>query len=109
MKSGIALRSGDVILAKIQFTDTFEIKTRPALVLYEELNNVVIAGITSNTSMKGIPLTKKEGVMVDSVIKMNYIFTVAKEMVNKTLFHLSEEKKKMVYNSLNKRISMLIS
>lgn len=29
-------KAGDVILAKVQFTDTFEIKTRPDLVLFEE-------------------------------------------------------------------------
>jgi len=61
MLSGKMLKSGDVILTKVQFTDTFEIKTRPAVVLFEEFNNVVIAGITSNLEMKGISLTKKEG------------------------------------------------
>ena len=49
---------GDVILAEIQFTDTYEIKKRPAVVLFEEYGNVVVAGITSNTEMKGIPLSK---------------------------------------------------
>lgn len=52
-------KSGDVVLAKIQFTDTFEVKTRPALVLFEEYDNIVVAGITSNVQMQGIPLTKK--------------------------------------------------
>ena len=53
-------RPGDVVLAKVQFTDTFEIKTRPALVLFEEYGNIVVAGITSNPVMEGIPLTRKE-------------------------------------------------
>ena len=39
-------KSGDVVLATIQYTDTFELKKRPALVLYEEYDNVVVAGIT---------------------------------------------------------------
>ena len=67
------LKAGDVILTQIQFTDTFEVKTRPALVLFEELDNIVVAGITSNKKMKGISLTKKEGAVTDSVIKLNYI------------------------------------
>ena len=50
------LKSGDVIIAQIQFTDTFEIKKRPALVLFEEFDNIVVAGITSNLEMKGILL-----------------------------------------------------
>ena len=53
-------KAGDVILSKVQFTDTFEIKKRPALVLFEEFDNVVVAGITSNLEMKGIPLQKKK-------------------------------------------------
>jgi mRNA interferase MazF len=48
--------SGDVVITKVQFTDTFEIKRRPALILSEEFDNVVMAGITSNTEMKGISL-----------------------------------------------------
>jgi len=49
------LKAGDVIVAYVQFTDTAEAKIRPALVLFEELGNVVVAGVTSNLKMKGIP------------------------------------------------------
>ena len=55
------LKPGDVVLAHIQFTDTFEVKKRPALILFEEFDNFVVAGITSNLEMKGISLTKKDG------------------------------------------------
>ena len=48
-------KPGDVILATVQFTDTDEVKVRPAVVLFEELGNVVVAGVTSNPRMKGIP------------------------------------------------------
>ena len=47
---------GTVILAEIQFTDTYEIKTRPSVILFEEYGNIVVAGITSNLEMNGIPL-----------------------------------------------------
>ena len=60
MRGGKMRNFGDVILASIQFTDTFEIKKRPSLVLFEEQGNVVVAGITSNLEMKGILLTKKD-------------------------------------------------
>jgi len=101
------LKSGDVILVQIQFTDTFEIKRRPALVLFEEFDNVVVAGITSNLEMKGVPLKKEEGAVKDSVIKLNYIFTVSKTMISKTLFHLNKEKKRMVFDELTKRLNEL--
>jgi len=101
------LRSGDVIIAQIQFTDTFEIKRRPALVLFEEFDNVVVAGITSNLEMKGVPLTKKEGAVKDSVIKLNYIFTISRAMISKILFHLNKDKKRMVFDELTKRLNEL--
>ena len=100
-------KSGDVIIAKIQFTDTYEIKKRPALVLFEEFDNVVVAGITSNLKMKGIPLSKQEGAVKDSVIKLNYIFTISRSMISKTLFHLNKKKKQMVFNELSERLSNL--
>lgn len=97
-------KPGDIVLAKIQFTDTFEVKTRPALVLFEEFDNIVVAGITSNLAMQGIPLTTQEGAIKESVIKLNYIFTVSKVMIEKTLFHLSSEKKKIVYKELLQKL-----
>jgi len=100
-------KPGDVILATVQFTDTNEVKIRPAVVLFEELDNVVVAGITSNLKMKGIPLTKGEGAVKDSVIKLNYIFTISKEMACKSLFHLSPEKKRMVFDGLTERLESL--
>jgi len=103
----MTLRSGDVVLTQVQFTDTFEIKKRPALVLFEELDNIVVAGITSNTKMKGIPLSKEDGIIKDSVIKLNYIFTISTAMISKILFHLNTKKKQMVFNELQKRLSEL--
>jgi mRNA interferase MazF len=55
MRPGKMLWSGDVLLVRAQFKDTDELKVRPALVISEELGNVVIAGITSNLKMKGVP------------------------------------------------------
>lgn len=107
MRHGKMLKSGDVILAKVQFTDTFEVKTRPAVVLFEEFNNVVVAGITSNLTMKGIPLTKKEGAVKESIIKLNYIFTISKAMVSKVLFHLNSKKKHEIFKELTKRSNAL--
>jgi mRNA interferase MazF len=101
------LKSGDVVIAQIQFTDSFDIKKRPALVLFEEFDNVVVAGITSNLEMKGIILTKKEGAIKDSVIKLNYIFTISKAMISKSLFHLNKEKKRVVFDELTKKLNEL--
>ena len=99
--------AGDIVLTKIQFADTFEIKKRPVLVLFKEFNNIVVAGITSNMEMKGVSLTKKEGAIKNSVIKLNYIFTVSEAMIEKVLFSLSKEKKKKVFDGLMKMLDGL--
>ncbi len=101
------LKLGDVVLAKVQFTDTFETKVRPAVVLFEEFDNVVVAGITSNLQMKGIPLTMKEGAIKESVIKLNYIFTISRAMVEKFLFPLSSGKKKIIFDELCRKLKPL--
>ena len=101
------LNPGDVVLAQVQFTDAFEVKIRPVVVLFEEFGNVVVAGITSNTSMKGIRLTKKDGAIKDSVIKVNYIFTISEAAIKKKLFILSRQKKSELYNELERMISGL--
>jgi len=96
---------GQVVLAEVQYTDTFEVKTRPALILFEEQGNIVVAGITSNLNMKGITLNKKDGMPKDSIIKLNYIFTISEKMVKTFLFNVSKEKKKLIKEELLKKIN----
>ena len=102
-------KSGDVILAQIQFTDTFEIKKRPSVILFEEFGNVIVAGISSNLRMEGISLSKDEGAIKESIIKLNYIFTISNKMIVKKLFSLSLEKKKILHEELIKRLGDLIN
>lgn len=104
MKSGRKYKFGDVILASVQYADTFEIKTRPALVLFEEYENIVIAGITSNPHMQGISLTMQEGMVADSIVKLNYIMTLTEVMVKKYLFSISEEKKQQIKEELCEKL-----
>ena len=105
MRLGKMHKLGEVVLAEIQFADSPDIKTRPATVLFEEYGNIVVAGITSNLKMGGIPLSKKEGAVKESVIKLNYIFTISEKMVKKILFSLSNEKKKIIVNEFIKKLS----
>ena len=100
-------KPGDIVLTSLQFTDTLEIKIRPALILFEEFDNIIVAGITSNLNMEGVKITKKDGIVKDSVIKLNYIFTISKSMITKNLFHLNSEKKKLVYEELTKKLNLL--
>ncbi len=96
---------GEVILAFVQFKDTFEIKKRPALVLFEEQGNIVVAGITSNLKMKGISLNKKEGAIKNNIIKLNYVFTIFEKMVEKVLFSISKNKKEIIKKEFLKKLN----
>ena len=101
--------AGEIVIARVRFADSEGSKVRPALVLFEELGNVVIAGITTNMRMKGVHISTKEGAAQDSIIKLNYIFTITDEAILKTVFHLSAEKKKVVMRELTKRLNGLNS
>ena len=96
---------GQVVLVQVQFTDSLEVKKRPALVLFQEFGNVVVAGITSNLKMKGVLLTREEGAIKKSVIKLNYLFTVSEMMIEKVLFEVSEQKKELVRKGFLSRLS----
>ena len=96
---------GDVILASVQFIDTFEVKKRPALVLFEEQGNIVVAGVTSNLNMKGIALSKKDGAIKDSVIKLNYVFTISEKMIERVLLSISKEKREEVKREFIKKLN----
>ena len=54
--------------------------------------------------MKGIPLSKKEGALKDSVIKLNYIFTISENMIEKRLFSISAEKKKIIVSEFIRKL-----
>ncbi len=98
---------GDIVITRVQFTDREGSKIRPALVLFEEAGNIVIAGITTNLQMKGIPIFRNEGAAQDSIIKLNYIFTITDVAVIKTVFQLNREKKRLVFEEFIKKLGML--
>ncbi|MGP6207774.1 type II toxin-antitoxin system PemK/MazF family toxin [Cuniculiplasma sp. SKW3] len=98
---------GDVILTRVKFTDSDDFKVRPALILFEEYGNIIIAGITTNTKMSGISILKSEGAAQDSVIKLNYIFTITNTAIIKTVFRLTLEKRNLVFYEFTKKLSVL--
>ena len=101
------LESVDVIIRRVKFTEGEGSKIRSALILFEEMGNLVIAGIRTTSRLKGIPISTGEGAAQDSVIKLNYIFTITKEAIIKTVFRLSREKKQLVLGELVKRLEAL--
>ena len=60
-----------------------------------------------STSMDGIPFLKSDGAVKDSVIKLNYIFTVSENMISKIIMRLSSEKQKEIYGGILKKLRNL--
>lgn len=108
MRCGIMYETGDVVLSYAPFADTNQIKLRPAVILFIERGNIVMAGVTSNPEMKGIPITKKEGLVVDSIIKTNYVFTTSESRIQKLLTKLSPSRRQQVYDSMISHLNGLI-
>ena len=100
-------RAGEIVITRVRFADNEGSKISPALILFEEHGNVIIAGITTNLRMKGIPIVRSEGAAQDSVIKLNYIFTITNDSILKTVFTLSKEKREMVLEELHKKLDAL--
>ena len=70
--------------------------------------NIIVAGITSNLKMSGISLTKSEGAIKDSIIKLNYLFTISEVMIDRILFQLNKTKKEIIYEDLMKRFKAIV-
>jgi hypothetical protein len=57
--------------------------------------------------MSGISILKSEGAAQDSVIKLNYIFTITNTAIIKTVFRLTLEKRNLVLDEFTKKLSVL--
>lgn len=103
---------GKIVLVPFPFTDLTTAKLRPALVLYEGEKDAVLAFISSKIPVEvsevDILITKdnpgfiKSGLKVDSVIKLDKIATVLKELIMGELGELDEELRKEVNQKLKK-------
>jgi hypothetical protein len=54
--------------------------------------------------MKGIPLSPREGVVKESIIKTNYIFTIDPSTVVRKLFSLAEGKQQILCSEMQDKI-----
>jgi mRNA interferase MazF len=107
---------GKIVLVLFPFTDLTAAKLRPALVIYEGEKAVVMAFISSKIpselSEVDILITKdhasfrKAGLKVDSVIKLDKIATVLKDLIVGELGEVDEKLKQEVNQKL-KRIMVI--
>jgi mRNA interferase MazF len=103
---------GKIVLVPFPFTDLTAAKLRPALVIYEGEKDVVMAFISSKIpselSEVDILITKdhasfrKAGLKVDSVIKLDKIATVLKDLIVGELGEVDEKLKQEVNQKLKR-------
>jgi mRNA interferase MazF len=103
---------GKIVLVPFPFTDLTATKLRPALVIYEGEKDIVVAFISSKIpselSEVDILITKNHagfreaGLKVDSVIKLDKIATVLKDLVVGELGEFDEELRQEVNRKLKK-------
>ena len=102
---------GKIVLIPFPFTDLTDSKVRPALVLYDGPKDVVVLFISSRIPLvpsetdvvlkEGQPGFAESGLKLSSVIKLNKIATLLKELVVGELGFLEEPKKKEVNTKLS--------
>ncbi len=107
---------GKIVLVPFPFTDLTSAKLRPALVIYEGEEDAILVFISSQIpstpSDTDIIITKKDagfkktGLKVDSVIKLDKIATVLKDLIIGELGELNEEIKQKINQKLGKIITL---
>ena len=91
------------------FTDLTAAKLRPALVIYEGEKDVVVPSELSEVDVlvtKKDTGFKKSGLKVDSLIKLDKITTVLKDLIVGELGELDEELRREVNRKLKKMLEM---
>ena len=103
---------GKIVLVPFPFTDLTVAKLRPALVIHESAKDVVIAFISSKVPVepsdtevllrKGRAGFERTGLKVDSVIRLDKVATVLKDLVVGELGEFEEDTRQEVNAKLAK-------
>jgi mRNA interferase MazF len=104
---------GKIVLIPFPFTDLTSTKLRPALVLYEGQQDVVVAFISSRiTKTRPIdvkiaedhPEFKQSELKLASTIKLDKIATIAKELILGEIGELGPKLKKEINDKISKTL-----
>jgi len=97
---------GKIVMVPFPFTDLTAVKLRPALVLYEGDKDVITAFISSKipSELSDVDVLiaknhsgfRSSGLKVDSVIKLDKIATVLKDLILGEIGEINEELRKEV-------------
>jgi mRNA interferase MazF len=106
---------GKIVLIPFPFTDLTSTKLRPALVLYENEKDVVVAFISSRIEKTGPtdividkthPEFKQTGLKVESVLKIDKIATLSKELIIGEIGEVGPKVKKEINDKILKTFKL---
>jgi len=80
------LNKGDIVLVPFPFTDLSGAKVRPAFLFHIYRDDIVVIFISSITKNVGdcdmpIPKSKENGLKVDSILRLNKIATLDRNLI----------------------------
>ena len=104
------MKKGDIVLVTFPFTDLSSSKQRPALVLYAENEDAILAFITSKLSFQHkydifIERSSVNNLEADSVIILRKLFTGNKSLIRGKVGNLELS----YYPEINRSITALLS
>lgn len=90
------MKKGDIVIVPFPFTDLTGTKLRPAVILIDSDQDVVVAFITSKVNRKTesairIRSSEVNGLKIDSFLRLDKITTLGKEIVVGRLGNLTEK------------------
>ena len=99
------MAKADIILIPFPFTNLTDTKVRPCLVLLETDFDVTVSFITTQTGWNDISSVQinpsdGNGLKKESLIRLNKLATIDKELIIGKIGILSKEEKKKVNNKL---------
>lgn len=112
------LRKGDIILLPLSHSDLVTDEVRPALVLYHDLKDMqlIVAYITTQIRdnpepferlvLKGTATFDKSGLLYDSMIRVNWMMTVKRILVDRKIGEADEDLRMWVNRTVPKCLAI---
>ena len=101
------MNKGNIVLVPFPFTDLTGSKLRPSLIIHSYRDDVIVAFISSSSKIISdydilIRKSKKNGLKVNSVLKLNKIVTLDRKLIVGIIGDLEEHILKQVDDELIK-------
>ena len=112
------LKKGDIILHPLSHSDLVTDEVRPVLVLYHDLKDLqlVVSYITTQLGselgpfdrliLKGTPTFEKSGLLYDSKIRVNWMMTVKRILVDRKIGEVDEDLRTWVNQTVPKCLAI---